>query len=98
MSSARARAARMAERSVLTASSKVRISSCSLSLSRWGSPTAAFPFGGSLGWMIDLTRPDGQTFPGSRGTDELVLNVDVIAAERVSGSVCQSGRDPFVVG
>jgi hypothetical protein len=37
-----------AERSVLTASSKARISSCSLSLSRWGSPTAASPWG--LAW------------------------------------------------
>ena len=26
-----------------------RISSCSLSLSRWGSPTATFPLGGLLG-------------------------------------------------
>jgi hypothetical protein len=66
MSWARARAARMAERSVLTASSKARISSCSLSLSRWGSPTDASPFGGSLGWHDRPSAPGWANLPCRR--------------------------------
>ena len=58
ISSAKARAARMADRSVLTASSKPRISSCSMSLSRWGRPSPPPPWD-LLGGHDRPTRPDG---------------------------------------
>jgi hypothetical protein len=62
----RARAAPMAECSVLTASSKARISSCSVSLSRWESPIAASPWGAWLVGMIDQHARTGQILRANR--------------------------------
>jgi len=62
----------MAERSVLAASSKARISSCWVSFSRWVSPITP-PLEGRLAGMIDQDARIGQTFHADRSTHARVI-------------------------